>query len=344
MRELGFYLANARARRFISAVAQDTYTYMDKKALCVDALVAGSVQTFVDLFHLTHREASSLDGAADAEVPELEAVKARLEEAELARRRRDMAAALRAYQVLASFFGAEVGDHRTAVYFWEKCAEAAGEADDASALMAAIRAQGVGHEALGQYDSALSLYQKLQWLAAEASDAGQQERSSTTPRRAAPAPHHAPPANPVLRPSQAVAWSHLHVVNATLATIAATNGDLHGALALRQTCLRAAEAAGDAAVLASAHYELGKARHAPLFAMAGIDVEPEVCTPRRHTKRWARRRTCLRRSPSTSPAWPLPPREATGSCRARRALRSRRRTNVSAQSSARRDIWNAFLK
>mmetsp|Transcript_3195 Transcript_3195/g.9359 ORF Transcript_3195/g.9359 Transcript_3195/m.9359 type:complete len:290 (-) Transcript_3195:460-1329(-) len=289
---------------------------MDKKALCVDALVAGSVQTFVDLFHLTHREASSLDGAADAEVPELEAVKARLEEAELARRRRDMAAALRAYQVLASFFGAEVGDHRTAVYFWEKCAEAAGEADDASALMAAIRAQGVGHEALGQYDSALSLYQNLQWLAAEASDAGQ----------------------------QAVAWSHLHVVNATLATIAATNGDLHGALALRQTCLRAAEAAGDAAVLASAHYELGKARHAPLFAMAGIDVEPEVCTPRRHTKRWARRRTCLRRSPSTSPAWPLPPREATGSCRARRALRLRRRTNVSAQSSARRDIWNAFLK
>jgi len=214
----------------------------DKQALCVDILVSGHVQAFVDFFYLTHRPeaagaaAPSGEGAPPAEdhlnlpAAKLPYIQGKLADAEVARREGNTQAVFAAYMQLANLFGDEIGDHRTAVYFWEKCAEIARQTGDAMWEMAATKALGVAHEALGDVKLAISFYEKLQRLTSDA-------RTKTGEKEA---------------------WVHLYKANVVLAEAATAAGELQGALALRKTCLQAAMSAGDTPMLGKAHYETGQ--------------------------------------------------------------------------------------
>ena len=99
---------------------------LDKQTLCIDILVSGHVQAFVDFFYLTHRPEVHTDEASDEQVgipsAMLPLVKTQLAEAEVARRRGDTQAVFASYKQLADFFTG-LADQRTAIYFWEKCLE-----------------------------------------------------------------------------------------------------------------------------------------------------------------------------------------------------------------------------
>lgn len=224
---------------------------VDKQSMCVDILVSGHVQAFVDFFYLTHRpdqvlaaSGASAGGGADSATPpggheehlnvpsaKLPYIKAQLAEAEVARRQGDTKAVFGSYKHLAALFADEVADHRTAVYFWEKCAEITRLTGDTVSEIEATRALGAAHGALGDVRLAVRYYEKLQRLAASTGGG---------------APEHQ-------------AWARLYESNVLLAEEAASSGDLHGALALQETCLRAAAAAVDSALLRKARYELGQA-------------------------------------------------------------------------------------
>jgi hypothetical protein len=105
--------------------AADAKQTLDKQTLCIDILVSGHVQAYVDFFYLTHRPEV---GPADEEQQEeqvgipsamLPLVKTHLAEAEVARRRGDTQAVFGSYKQLADFFTG-LADQRTAIYFWEK--------------------------------------------------------------------------------------------------------------------------------------------------------------------------------------------------------------------------------
>jgi tetratricopeptide (TPR) repeat protein len=249
----------------IKAVAEQ-----DKQALCCEILVNGHVQAFVDFFYLTHRPeaagagapTSGREGRADdhLNVPaaKLPYIQQRLTEAEVGRRQGDTRGVFSSYQQLACLFADEIADHRTAVYFWEKCLEIARLTSNGEYEVEATRALGIAHEALGDVKLALTFYQKLQRLT---SDAQTEE-------------------------SEKQAWVLLHNANVVLAEAATAAGELREALELRQTCLQTAEAAGDRGMIGRAHYEMGQAHERlrdvdELLKVSGphpLDLNPHCAT------------------------------------------------------------------
>ena len=152
----------------------------DKQSLCIDILVSGHVQAYVDFFYLTHRPEPAGGQSEDGEVAEAEAagipadklgeVKTQLAEAEMARRRGDTAAVFGAYRELADFFTG-IGDQRTAIYFWEKCLEITQLTSDAAGEAKATHSLGMACEASGDVPSAIKQYETLLRLAQTAGDA-----------------------------------------------------------------------------------------------------------------------------------------------------------------------------
>jgi len=216
----------------------------DKQSLCVDILVSGHVQAYVDFFYLTHRPDQGAVGGEDAteeqvSIPseKLPLVKASLAEAEVARRRGDTKAVFGSYQQMAEFFG-ELSDQRTAVYFWEKCSEIARLTADSAGEFSAMRALGVAHEALRDVPTAVKYYEKLLHLARAASNPEGERMAST----------------------------HLFAAYQSMATNAEAADDGLQALAFREKCLKSAEASGDRTMLSKAHYELGQAHERLLDA------------------------------------------------------------------------------
>ena len=205
----------------------------DKQSLCVDILVAGHVQAYVDFFYLTHRPGQSKAAADDTHptVPpaQLTTVKTLLAEAEVARRRGDTKAVYASYQQLADLFGG-LSDQRTAVYFLEKCAEIARLTSDAAGENAATRALGMAHEALQEMAAAIKYYEKLLHLAQAAADDEGERRAS----------------------------EHLVVAFRSMAASTEAAGELQQALAFREKCLEASAATGDKAIEGKAHFELGQ--------------------------------------------------------------------------------------
>ena len=138
---------------------------LDKQTLCIDILVSGHVQAFVDFFYLTHRpEVEPTDEPVEEQVgipsAMLPLVKTQLAEAEVARRRGDTQAVFFSYRQLADFFTG-LADQRTAIYFWENCLEITQLTTDTEGEAQATRALGMANEASGDLPAAIKQYEQL---------------------------------------------------------------------------------------------------------------------------------------------------------------------------------------
>ena len=209
---------------------------LDKQTLCIDILVSGHVQAFVDFFYLTHRPEVE---PTDDEVPEeqvgipsamLPLVKTQLAEAEVARRRGDTQAVFGSYKQLADFFTG-LADQRTAIYFWEKCLEITQLTSDAEGEAQATRSLGMAHEASGDLLAAIKQYEQLLRLTQSTGDVTGSQQAN----------------------------EHLFVAYQSVAAEREGEGEPHQALEYREKCLEASRACGDASKESKAQYNLGQA-------------------------------------------------------------------------------------
>merc|ERR1719188_2053340 len=108
---------------------------LDKQQLCIDLLMVGCVQSFVDFFYITHRKSVPNENPLEQEtkdvaIPEetLIFLKETLETAESARRSKNYQHCFESYNVLAEYFE-KVPDLKSAMYFYQRCADVATEVD-----------------------------------------------------------------------------------------------------------------------------------------------------------------------------------------------------------------------
>jgi tetratricopeptide (TPR) repeat protein len=150
----------------------------DKRSLCVETLAAGFVQSYVDFFYLTHRpDPAAAAAAADGEVPEIEVpvddmifVKDALISAEGSRRRAgQIAAVYKSYDDLARHFQ-DRDDHKTGIYFYEKCLEIARMTVDTEGEMRANHSLGKAYEAVSEFSEAVKFHERHLELAELAGD------------------------------------------------------------------------------------------------------------------------------------------------------------------------------
>ena len=212
---------------------------LDKQSLCIDILVSGHVQAYVDFFYLTHRPEVDV---GDSEEPQeeqvgipsamLPLVKTQLAEAEVARRRGDTQAVFASYNQLADFFTG-LADQRTAIYFWEKCLEITQLTSDAEGEAQATRSLGMAHEASGDLIAAIKQYEQLLRLTQRIGDVGGSQQAN----------------------------EHLVVAYQTLAAEREGADEQGAALEYREKCLEAARACGDPSKESKAQFQLGQAKY-----------------------------------------------------------------------------------
>jgi len=112
---------------------------LDKKALSIDLLLVGYVQSFIDFFYISHRKPQSTlesgpvqdaDGEMhqDVSIPEdtMTFLKQTLESAETARRQKNFHHCFEHYNLLSDYFE-KINDLKGAKYFYERCAAVATE-------------------------------------------------------------------------------------------------------------------------------------------------------------------------------------------------------------------------
>lgn len=208
---------------------------LDKQTLCIDILVSGHVQAFVDFFYLTHRpevEPQEEPQEEQVGIPSamLPLVKTQLAEAEVARRRGDTQAVFGSYRQLADFFTG-LADQRTAIYFWEKCLEITQLTSDTAGEAQATRSLGMAHEASEDLLAAIKQYEQLLRLTQSTGDvAGSQQANE-----------------------------HLVVAYQAIAAEREAAGEADAAIEFREKCLTASRACGDPSKESKAQYQLGQA-------------------------------------------------------------------------------------
>lgn len=207
----------------------------NKQTLCIDILVSGHVQAFVDFFYLTHRpevEPSEEPQEEQVGIPSamLPLVKTQLAEAEVARRRGETQAVFGSYRQLADFFTG-LSDQRTAIYFWEKCLEIMQLTSDTEGEAQATRSLGMAHEASGDLLAAIKQYEQLLKLTKALGDvAGEQQANE-----------------------------HLVVVYQAVAAEREAAGEPNAALDFREKCLEASRETRDLSKESKAQFQLGQA-------------------------------------------------------------------------------------
>lgn len=124
-----------------------------KEDFCTQLLLRGYVQSFVDLFYLTHRDAggTSEDPSAPPHSPlqqvEMEFLRNQLVAAEHCKRRGEIPEVLAAFDGLAVYCG-EKGDIKTVIFFYEKCLEIARLVKDQICEMRILRHIGNGYHSI----------------------------------------------------------------------------------------------------------------------------------------------------------------------------------------------------
>ena len=139
-----------------------------KHRLCVDTLIEGYVQSYVDFFYLTHRADPNPDpnqpesSEAEIVVPlqDMMLIKKNLTDAESARRQGDTRTVYDSYDKLAKYYQEQGQDLKTAVYFYEKCLEIARLTSDAVGEMNANHHLGLSHAALGDVPTATGFHER----------------------------------------------------------------------------------------------------------------------------------------------------------------------------------------
>ncbi|KAG1701554.1 hypothetical protein DVH05_010855 [Phytophthora capsici] len=137
-----------------------------KEDICTQLLIDGYVQSFADLFYLTHRNDttsqlrsnsninSAVGGATSVlELRELEFLRDQLVSAEHCKRRGDISEVMSAYDSLATYC-AEKQDTKTMIFFYEKCLEVARLVKDQISQMRILSQIGSGYHSAGDLDQA----------------------------------------------------------------------------------------------------------------------------------------------------------------------------------------------
>jgi hypothetical protein len=179
----------------VSMKSSDEPLMSDKQSLCIELLVAGHVNSFVDFFYLTHRaeeEAASTAGttgttagagaganaaanaAGGASVSSLHpppiadsklvGIQQHLSSAEQAHRRGDSEQVYESYEALAHDFHA-TQDYKTSIYFYEKCLDLAESMEDLAQQCNSNLNLGLTHDAMGDTAAAIRFHEKHKEIA-----------------------------------------------------------------------------------------------------------------------------------------------------------------------------------
>jgi len=139
---------------------------LDKQQLCIDLLMVGCVQSYVDFFYITHRKPSPTDNSSEQEskhvdIPEdtLIFLKETLETAEMARRHKTYQQCFENYNELAEYFET-VPDLQSAMYFHRRCSDVASEVDARESIAKANLNLGSCEERNKNWENAMTFHQK----------------------------------------------------------------------------------------------------------------------------------------------------------------------------------------
>jgi tetratricopeptide (TPR) repeat protein len=146
----------------------------DKQQLCIDLLMVGCVQSFVDFFYITHRKPSQSENAPadpeqfmDLREDTLVFLKDTLETAESARRSEHYQRCFESYNALAEYFE-QVSDLRSAMYFHQRCADVASVVDAHESISKANLNLGTCEEKAENWQSAMQFHERALAIATTA--------------------------------------------------------------------------------------------------------------------------------------------------------------------------------
>ncbi|GLI67841.1 hypothetical protein VaNZ11_012131 [Volvox africanus] len=214
----------------------------DKKSLCVQLLVEGRPQAFVDFFSLTHSRPAAPPPSADGtestsgqnDVPQeaLGLLRMELLKADNALRAGDTQAVYAAYKNLAKFF-AQIGRLQKAEFFFRRCLRLSQDTQWLAGELEANLALGVVYEELQETQAAIECYERRLALASE---------------------------NQLMLEKDA-AYHNLTTVYLRQAEVQEGAGQHEAAIQSYNKCLSAAERSGDNTVSAKANYRIGMLYH-----------------------------------------------------------------------------------
>jgi len=166
---------------------------LDKQQLCIDLLMVGCVQSFIDFFYITHRKSqpgeaagrnpsASLEAeqAKDVEIPEdtLIFLKETLESAETARRMKNYHHCFEHYNVLSDYFE-KVSDLKSAMYFYQRCSDVATDVDARESIAKANLNLGMCEEKQGHWEEAMRFHERALSIATSADSLPLQIKSAS---------------------------------------------------------------------------------------------------------------------------------------------------------------------
>lgn len=207
--------------------AQREASLQDKKSLSIAMLVEGRPSAFCDFFRLTHVEATA-SGGNEIPIESLLLLKTQLVKGDEARRMGRAEEMYTCYKALAKYF-TQLGDLRTAEFFFQRGLNVAHDVKWVPGELEANLALGVVYEELQDTESAIMCHERRLELAGQHMMAQDME----------------------------TAYASLTKVYQGQAEKLEKAGDLVGSLDSYAKCLTAAERAGDAKVMAEAHYHTG---------------------------------------------------------------------------------------
>ena len=200
----------------------DAESIADKYFVCTECLIGGHVQSFIELFYLTHltqQSAASIENqkiSSEISSGTLHFLKQILTRAENSQRSGDLLAVVDSYKALAEHYEAE-DDHRTALYFTEKCLEVSKLCGDKRAEVEANRLLGFCHEHLGNSELSLKHHEVQRDIARSLAD------------------------------SEEILDANRHLIDAYKAAAeqCERNGQYERAITLHEKCMEASRASGD---------------------------------------------------------------------------------------------------
>ncbi|GFR50138.1 hypothetical protein Agub_g12290 [Astrephomene gubernaculifera] len=214
----------------------------DKKSLCVQLLVEGRPQAFVDFFSLTHgrpaapppSDASLESTSGQDDVPQeaLGLLRVELLKADNALRSGDTQSVYAAYKNLAKFF-AQIGRLRKAEFFFRRCLRLSQDTQWLAGELEANLALGVVYEELHETQAAIECYERRLSLASEHQLALEKD----------------------------TAYQNLTTVYLRQAEAQEAAAEVEAAIGSYNKCLSAAERSGDNATAAKANYRIGMLYH-----------------------------------------------------------------------------------
>jgi tetratricopeptide (TPR) repeat protein len=232
---------------------------LDKQQLCIDLLMVGCVQSFVDFFYITHRKSAPTETVSeqeteDVDIPEATLIflKETLETAEIARRSKNYQHCFESYNSLAEYFDEKVHDLKSAMYFYQRCADVATEVDAKESISKANLNLGSCEEKGNNWHSAMQFHERALTIATSADSL----------------------------PLQIKAASRLTHVYQILAEKCEKEGRDADATQLYERCLSCAQLSKDATLEGNACHRLGLSKYKTGHYEPAIDLQKqylEIC-------------------------------------------------------------------